>query len=64
MSRRGKMVEVSISRISSFVIFLGGMLMIVLGLYVFYDVVIRSVILSSGENIFGGLIPSCAVSLR
>ena len=49
------MVEVSISRISSFVIFTGGMLMIVIGLYVFIMSSFGAVFVS-GENIFGGLV--------
>jgi hypothetical protein len=53
------MVEVSISRISSFVIFTGGMLMIVIGLYVFIMSSFGAVFVS-GENIFGGLVTSPA----
>ena len=54
------MVEVSIG-ISSFVIFTGGMLMIVIGLYVFIMSSFGAVFVS-GENIFGGLVTiACGV---
>ena len=49
------MAEVSLSRICSFVTFAGGMLMIVIGLYVFIMSSFGAVFVT-GENIFGGLI--------